>query len=147
MSLGLTFFLAIVLGAATGLLITFEKIFESVPDDQMFDDELFWHMAEDDSAGFHQHQETSKRGSVSRRRSRGRSSSKDLSNDSAIRSMAVSQESGVRSRNRSHAIFPGEAPRRGTLTPGPQGRTTLSALNSEFILVLRSCSKNPSIKL
>ena len=95
MSLGLTFFLAIVLGAATGLLITFEKIFESVPDDQMFDDELFWHMAEDDSAGFHQHQETSKRGSVSRRRSRGRSSSKDLSNDSAIRSMAVSQESGA----------------------------------------------------
>ena len=52
--LGVTLLAAIILGAATGLFISMKKLFETIPDDQLFNDELFWVIADDDNAGFDQ---------------------------------------------------------------------------------------------
>ena len=54
MGLAVTLLVAIVLGAATGLFISMKKLFETIPDDQLFNDELFWAIADDDNAGFYQ---------------------------------------------------------------------------------------------
>ena len=70
--LAVTFALSIVSGGVAGLLISFKKLFENVPDDQLFDDELFWNIADDDNAGF---VEKTSRTPI-RRRSRARSLSK-----------------------------------------------------------------------
>ena len=52
--LGMTLLASIILGAATGLFISMKKLFETIPDDQLFNDELFWVIADDDNAGFYQ---------------------------------------------------------------------------------------------
>ena len=52
--LGVTLLAAVILGAATGLFISTKKLFETIPDDQLFNDELFWVIADDDNAGFDQ---------------------------------------------------------------------------------------------
>ena len=52
--LAMTLLVAIILGAATGFFISMKKLFETIPDNQLFNDELFWVIAEDDSAGFYQ---------------------------------------------------------------------------------------------
>ena len=97
----MTLLVAIILGAATGFFISMKKLFETIPDNQLFNDELFWVIAEDDSAGFYQPevriqvkakyellQPGAKRGSIPRRRSRARSTSKDLTHDLAIKTVA-----------------------------------------------------------
>ena len=101
--LAMTLLVAIILGAATGFFISMKKLFETIPDNQLFNDELFWVIAEDDSAGFYQPevrihvqvkakyellQPGAKRGSIPRRRSRARSTSKDLTHDLAIKTVA-----------------------------------------------------------
>ena len=40
LGLGLTLLVSIILGAATGLFISMKKLFETIPDDQLFDDEV-----------------------------------------------------------------------------------------------------------
>ena len=50
----MTLLASIILGAATGLFISMKKLFETIPDDQLFNDELFWVIADDDNAGFYQ---------------------------------------------------------------------------------------------
>ena len=81
-ALAVTFAMAIAVGAVTGLLISFKKLFEPVPDDQLFDDELFWNIADDDNAGFDYSNKPSK--TPTRRRSRARSISQhDNSEDIA----------------------------------------------------------------
>jgi len=72
--LAVTFGLAITTGAVTGLLISFKKLFEPIPDDQLFDDELFWEIADDDNAGFEGHSKPTGK-TPTRRRSRARSMS------------------------------------------------------------------------
>ena len=110
----MTLLVSIILGAATGFFINMKKLFETIPDDQLFNDELFWVIADDDNAGFYQPevitnsrmnrrkmpkwhasnvhhyllQPGAKRGSIPRRRSRARSTSKDLTHDVAIKTVA-----------------------------------------------------------
>ena len=50
----MTLLVSIILGAATGFFINMKKLFETIPDDQLFNDELFWVIADDDNAGFYQ---------------------------------------------------------------------------------------------
>ena len=71
-ALGVTFAMAIAVGGVTGLLISFKKLFEPVPDDQLFDDEIFWNIADDDNAGFDESGKKSSK-TPTRRRSRARS--------------------------------------------------------------------------
>ena len=40
LGLGITLLVSIILGAATGLFISMKKLFETIPDDQLFDDEV-----------------------------------------------------------------------------------------------------------
>ena len=54
MGLAITLVVSIVLGAATGVFISMKKLFETIPDDQLFNDELFWVISDDDNAGFYQ---------------------------------------------------------------------------------------------
>lgn len=61
--LGVTLLVAVILGAATGLFISTKKLFETIPDDQLFNDELFWVIADDDNAGFDQPEVISDKGS------------------------------------------------------------------------------------
>jgi uncharacterized protein YneF (UPF0154 family) len=103
--LGITMFVSIVLGALTGLFISNKKIFDPIPDDQLFDDEVFWELADDDSAGFQQPDTTGKRASISRRRSRARSTSKDLTHDVAIKSISVSGGRGTVHRQEDNFVL------------------------------------------
>ena len=40
MGLAITLVVSIVLGAATGVFISMKKLFETIPDDQLFNDEV-----------------------------------------------------------------------------------------------------------
>ena len=40
LGLGITLLVSIILGSATGLFISMKKLFETIPDDQLFDDEV-----------------------------------------------------------------------------------------------------------
>ena len=64
--------MSIGVGVITGLLISFKKLFEPVPDDQLFDDEIFWNIADDDNAGYADMGAKSSK-TPTRRRSRARS--------------------------------------------------------------------------
>jgi len=66
-ALGSTLVISIVTGLVTGVLISFGKLFEGVADHEMFDDEHFWNMADDDDVGWPD------KGVHGRRKSRSRS--------------------------------------------------------------------------
>lgn len=85
----MTLLVAIILGAVTGLLISMKQLFDPIPDDQLFDDEVFWAVADGDSAGYQQlPADNSRRGS--RRRSRAHRGSNAQDHEVAIKAISVS---------------------------------------------------------
>ena len=83
----MTLLVSIILGAVTGLLISMKQLFDPIPDDQLFDDEVFWAVADGDSAGYQQLAKDSRRGS--RRRSRTHRGSNAQEHEGAIKAISV----------------------------------------------------------
>jgi len=52
LALVITLVAAIITGLVTGLLVSFSKLFEPLAHDQLFDDQPFWNMAENDDVGW-----------------------------------------------------------------------------------------------
>ena len=67
--LGMTLVVAIVLGWIVGTIMSVKKLCDNIDNDQLFDDELFWEIADDDNAGYDVTKDTR------RRKSRARSTS------------------------------------------------------------------------
>ena len=84
-ALATTLVVAIVSGLLVGLFISFEKIFEPVPDDELFDDDPFWNMADHDNVGF-QHP------IALRKKSRSRSLRNDTNDLASIASVAMTKD-------------------------------------------------------
>ena len=51
-ALAVTLLIAILTGGITGLFISFNHLFGVIPNDKLFDDEMFFEVAEDDDAGY-----------------------------------------------------------------------------------------------
>ena len=67
--LGLTLVVSVVLGAVVGTVMSIHKLCDGIDHDKLFEDELFWEMAEDDNPGYEAGKE------ARRKRSRARSHS------------------------------------------------------------------------
>merc|ERR1712198_99721 len=69
LGLGITLAVSIVTGLVTGTIMSVNTLCDVINDDQLFDDELFWEVAEDDNPGYDVNK------TISRRHSRMRSQS------------------------------------------------------------------------
>ena len=88
--LALTLATSVILGLLVGAMMSLTKLCDGLPHHQLFDDELYWHLPDNDNAGFHADQTQG----VMRRRSRVRSSSVGIEKDkhfSAIAEIGVSE--------------------------------------------------------
>ena len=65
----MTLVVALVLGWIVGTIMSVKKLCDNIDYDQLFDDELFWEIADDDNAGYDVNKD------VKRRKSRARSTS------------------------------------------------------------------------
>ncbi|XP_023323296.1 ammonium transporter Rh type A [Eurytemora carolleeae] len=67
LTLGATLLIAIVSGLVVGIFISIQKLFDTIPDEELFDDDLFWNMPDHDDVGYPE------RNAGYRRKSRSRS--------------------------------------------------------------------------
>ena len=82
--LAITLALSILLGLLVGVIMSLARVCDRLPHHQLFDDELFWQLPDNDCAGFQLDQTTG----VNRRRSRARSSSVGIEKDKHFSAIA-----------------------------------------------------------
>jgi len=74
------------------MLISFKKLFEPIPDDQLFDDELFWNMAYHDDVGWPEK-------NLGRRKSRSRSIAIQRPDPNMLAVVQMKQQEGQAQHN------------------------------------------------
>ena len=66
--MAITLVCSLVLGFITGTLMSIQSLCDGIESDKLFDDELFWEMAEDDNPGYSLARENREGKAVERRR-------------------------------------------------------------------------------